>query len=383
MRSSPPHPEFIDDRGAAVVLGRELGRGGEGCVYDLVSNDNAVAKIYHNPLPPERADKIRAMTRIQNDRLEKLTAWPLKLLLRRSGEPIGLVMPKVLGHKDIHHLYSPKSRRAEFPAADWRFLVRVATNSSRAFAVIHEANCVIGDVNHGGVLVASDARVRLIDCDSFQVSAHGRRFLCEVGVPTFTPPELQGRAFSGVIRTPDHDNFGLAVLIFQLLFMGRHPFAGRYSGAGDMPIEKAIEQCRFPYGARAASVQMKPPPGVPSLSIVSDAVATLLERAFAHGSITHGRPTAREWIVALEALEKALKQCSRVPAHWHHSKLPQCPWCAMEASNGLVLFPVLAANRAGMLFDLAAFWKEIDALPHPGDAPDFSVSLNARNGEAL
>ena len=41
---------------------------------------------------------------------------------------------------------------------------------------------------------------------------------------------------------PDlHDRFGLALVVFHLLFMGRHPFAGRYQHADDMPIEQAIE----------------------------------------------------------------------------------------------------------------------------------------------
>ncbi len=140
-------------------------------------------------------------------------------------------MPRVDGHKDIHTLYSPRSRKAEFPNADWRFLIRAAANTARAFAAIHETGCVIGDVNHGGVCVSDKATVRLIDCDSFQVTVGTRRFLCEVGVPTFTSPELQGKPFRGVVRSPNHDNFGLAVLVFHLLYMGRHPFAGGSSDA--------------------------------------------------------------------------------------------------------------------------------------------------------
>ena len=43
----------------------------------------------------------------------------------------------------------------------------------------------------------------------------------------------------------DHDRFGLAVLIFHLLMMGRHPFSGVYLDKGDMPLEKAIREGRF------------------------------------------------------------------------------------------------------------------------------------------
>src|SRR3712207_1872279 len=55
---------------------------------------------------------------------------------------------KVTGRTDIHNLYSPKSRRQQFLRADWRFLIRTSANIARAFAVVHETGCVIGDVNH-------------------------------------------------------------------------------------------------------------------------------------------------------------------------------------------------------------------------------------------
>jgi hypothetical protein len=65
------------------------------------------------------------------------------------------------------------------------------------------------------------------------------------------PPELQGKRLDQVTRTSNHDSFGMAVLVFNLLFMGRHPFAGKYLGRDDMPMDKAIAQFRFAYSARA------------------------------------------------------------------------------------------------------------------------------------
>jgi DNA-binding helix-hairpin-helix protein with protein kinase domain len=68
------------------------------------------------------------------------------------------------------------------------------------------------------------ATAALIDCDSFQITDGAHVFRCPVEVPEFTPPELQGSAFDSQTRTAQHDAFGLAVLIFYLLFLGRHPF---------------------------------------------------------------------------------------------------------------------------------------------------------------
>lgn len=372
-----PLPAVRDSKGA-VGLGKLLGKGGEGAVYEIAGSPDRVAKVYHNPASPERAAKIEAMVALKNDRLLSLAAWPLDLLRSPQGQPMGLVMPKVDGHKDIHTLYSPRSRKVEFPNADWRFLIRAAANTARAFAAIHETGGVIGDVNHGGVRVSDKATVRLIDCDSFQVVAGGRKFLCEVGVPTFTPPELQGKSFRGVVRSPNHDNFGLAVLIFHLLYMGRHPFAGRFLGRGDMSIEQAIGEFRFAYGANRTSVQMEPPPNVPPIAIASQPVTLLIERAFSREGMRESvRPAAREWIVALEGLEKQLKACHINPSHHYLNGLDRCPWCHLEAATGAVLFNIYI-HRGPQVSgsDVASLWVRITAVTSPGPAPALTT-LNA------
>ncbi|WP_210252816.1 hypothetical protein, partial [Methylosinus sp. Ce-a6] len=228
----------------------------------------------------------------------------------------------------------------------------------------------LGDVNHGGVCVSDRATVRLIDCDSFQVTIGARRFLCEMGVPTFTPPELQGRPFRGVVRTPNHDNFGLAILIFHLLFMGRHPFAGRFLGQGDMSIEKAIAEFRFAYGAARGAFQMEPPPNTPSMGIASHDVASLLERAFSPNGTREGaRPEAKEWISSLDALERQLKTCHVNPSHIYADGLDHCPWCRLEAATGAVLFSFVVRSAPSMGVDMGAVWTRIAAVARPGSAP--------------
>ena len=330
-----------------------------------------VAKIHHHP-KPELGPKVAAMMPLKSDKLLTLAAWPLDVAFSTKGDCVGLILPRVSGHKDIHNLYSPRSRKTEFPSADWRFLVRAAANTARAFAAIHDVGCVIGDVNHGGVLVSDKATVRLIDCESFQFASGGKNYLCEVGVPTFTPPELQGKPFRGVVRTPNHDNFGLAILIFHLLYMGRHPFAGRFLGRGDMSLEQAITEFRFAYGAQRAAFQMEAPPNVPALSIASQSVAQLFERAMAPTSTQPGaRPTSREWISALETLEKQIKPCHVNPSHHYFNGLDHCPWCHLEAATGAILFNfIIKTGPHVAVGDVAAVWAKVIAIPSPGTAPN-------------
>jgi DNA-binding helix-hairpin-helix protein with protein kinase domain len=196
-----------------------------------------VAKVYHEPPPPEKAEKLVILSRLGNERLFNLSAWPVSTLRNApDGEVAGFVMKKVREAEEVHTLHSPKSRLRKFPGASWAFLIYVAANIARAVATIHEHGLVIGDVNPKNILVTRKATVYLLDVDSFQVRFDGKTYRCEGGFPEYTPPELQGVALRNIDRAQEHDGFGLAVAIFQLLFMGRHPFSGRYLGAGEMRV---------------------------------------------------------------------------------------------------------------------------------------------------
>jgi len=361
-------PKIYDSHGRLLPFGRRIGRGGEGEVYELANDPKLAAKVYHQPIPPERAEKIRKMVGLKTEPLTQVAAWPVETCHRRPGAEVsGLVMPKVSGYQEIHNLYSPKSRLNSFPSANWQFLLRSAANLARAFAVVHEHGHLVGDVNHGNVLVSNQATVRLIDCDSFQVQANGRQYLCEVGVSTHVPPELQGGSLR-VLRTESHDGFGLAVVIFQILFMGRHPYSGHYLGPGDMPIEKAIREHRFAYGATASSRQMRQPPNTLSLAAVSQSVAALFERTFSPQAAQGGvRPRASDWVAALEAVRTT--KCSRNSAHLYLAGLAACPWCDLEVRSGTIFFYCVSVQTPGTVFDLTAVWARISATPVPGALP--------------
>jgi DNA-binding helix-hairpin-helix protein with protein kinase domain len=366
-------PALFDLAGRPLHLGSELGSGGEGAVHELRDRSDVVVKLYHKPPDPEKSAKIAIMAKFGNERLLKLAAWPTEPIRIGSGTGpfVGFIMPKITGHRQAFSLYSPKLRLQEFPTASWQFLIRSAANAARAFTVVHESGHVIGDVNHGNLFIGGKATVRLIDCDSYQITINGSRWFCEVGTPTHQPPELQNlRTYKGLVRTPNHDNFGLSVIIFQMLFMARHPFSGRFLGAGEMPMERAISEYRFAYGSNAAAMQMQPPPASVGLNGVTRDVALLFERAFSRqGSQPLGRPRADEWVTALQDLEQHLKKCAVNPAHQFVDTLSKCPWCEIEAATGVPLFQVAIVRSAQTGFTIAAFWAKVISVPNPGPAP--------------
>ncbi len=337
--------------GRPVRLAERLGRGGEGEVFALAEAPETAVKLYAPEAAARRADKIAAMVAARFAGAAPFVAFPRALVHDGRGRFAGFSMARVTAAEPLHEVYAPGPRKERFPDADYRFLVRVALNVARAVAATHATGCVIGDVNHSGFLIGPDGRVTLIDADSFAFAADGVRHPCHVGVPEYTAPELSGRSLAGVDRTVDHDAFALAVVLFQLLFMGRHPFAG-VSSAGHVTVPEAIAAHRFPYD-RTRETGLSPPPGAPRLQDVPAPLAALFEAAFAPDAAGH-RPAASAWVAALEDLEARLRPCAESLRHHFADGAPGCPWCRLEAASGTPLFllPDAVLGRALGLPDL-------------------------------
>jgi DNA-binding helix-hairpin-helix protein with protein kinase domain len=198
-------------------------------------------------------------------------------------------------------------------------------------------------------------------------------------------PLLATRVPAGLGRTAPASNgrltllLGLAVLIFQLLFLGRHPFFGRFSGHGEMPPERAIRELRFAYGRNAGQFQMKPPPFSLPLSFLPSGLAESFERAFSAGG---QRPTADDWRVGIQSLLGSLGSCSRDTSHRFPASQSKCPWCELEANGGPAFFVAIQlANgsvfvaRAADLDDLVALLSRLPAFDRgePQASPSMAI----------
>jgi len=359
-----------DGRGAPIDLGSEFGGGGEGVVHAIVGRDDSVAKVYRAPLTDDRVRKLNRMVAGANPKILGIAAWPIDLLFDpNSGDPVGFLMRRVVGFQEIHQLYSPVQRKRLFPNADWRHLIRAARNCAAAFDTLHQEGIVVGDVNQGNLLVNESAEIRLIDCDSFQVTSAGQVHLCRVGVPHFQPPEFQsgGLDWTTVARTADHDNFGLAVLIFHLLLLGRHPFAGRYSGQEDLLIEEAIGKRLFAYGRSAVRNGMSPPPHTVPRDALSGEVMDAFESAFVTGGINgQNRPTSAQWVTLLDQLERRLTRCADGSSHYFVPRSAGCPWCELNLNGAPDFFEGTGSIGDGArTFDTARFWSEVEQVSRP------------------
>lgn len=335
-----------------VTLGRELYRGGEGAIHEVVGQAGLVAKVFL-PAPREGYDAKLAWMHAHppsvsgNANGHASIAWPIDLLSGKRGEFIGYLMPYIQGAVPMLCVFNPGRRAKVLPSFNWKYLHRTARNLAASLAALHERDYVVGDLNESNILVMPTALITMIDTDSFQVKEHRQSqivfYPCPVGKPEYTAPELQGKSFQGELRQSYHDCFALAVLVFQLLMGGSHPFRGRWLGSGEPPpLEEKIRQGWFPYLAEAGG-KVAPPRHVLSLDSLHPDMRDLMVRCFVEGQ--HNplrRPSAHEWVEALGRAEHDLVECRN--GHFFARHSGECPWCVLERNS--VRAPRHSARRS-------------------------------------
>lgn len=291
--------------GECVTPGRELGKGGEGAVYDIEEFADSVAKIYYTLLLALKQDKLAFMAATADAQLLNYVAWPQATLYGgRGGKVIGFMMLKVFGKELIYMIYSLAHCCQSYFYCAWDFLLYVARNIALFFATVYEHGHVVGDVNQNSFMVGCDSKVVLIDSDFFQINANGTLHLCEVGVLHFTLLELQTLLlFVGFERTANYDNFGFALLIFYVLFGGRHFYFGvpLIFDAGNA-LETDIAYFCYAYALDNQRRGLKPPLRLILLLMLLGDVEAMFQQAFTESGVATGRLTAKAWVAALDFL---------------------------------------------------------------------------------
>jgi len=319
----------------SYTASRELGKGGEGQVYELTNNYSQVLKIYNEALSTEKIEKLRTMVAMGNAQTLNYAAWPVDIV-RDNGNVVGFVMKKLDNYMPLHMLFSPMDRKKNFPDKGYNFLVHVARNLATAFYALHSQGLVIGDVNEGNILVNNQGMVAFIDCDSFQIKNSSNYFFCEVGVPRYTPPELLSKSsFNNVIRSINTDSFSMAVLIFQLLFLGRHPFAGRNISNEDIDEETAIKKYLFAYSVNKTDKKLQPPNDSFAINNLSQQLVSLFHSSFENEI---ARPEPEQWMKALDEFSKEMTTCEKHKIHVYPSTFVSCPWCDFKDRRNIYYF---------------------------------------------
>ena len=351
---------LVDASAKRYDLERVIASGGEGSIYTLKDKPGFVVKRYHaaaqpKPSTSKQLNELQAKIAYQLEHVPRLEAepahpywtWPTEQLFTEEGDFVAYLMPKIEGIKGEEFI--------QFSSGfDWRQRVQAALKLVRLVQATHEAGYIIGDLNPRNLFFSvheassqDDSELilpTLTDTDSFQINdltTGDILFKCTVQNPEYSAPELiNAYTFD---RSVEQDYFTLAIVLFQILSLGVHPFSGTVKSRVHQEIKDNISKNRNVL----TSKDLTPPKGMIDLDIFPDEVLRLFDRTFRLGhTVTKSRARTDEWESVLETLlAKGLTQCQRQAQHYYSSHHMNCPWCAYEQRVAASPFHPALRNR--------------------------------------
>jgi DNA-binding helix-hairpin-helix protein with protein kinase domain len=324
----------------ALKLSERLGGGANGDIYRASGKDTGLAcKVYKQAQDQRQDDKVTKMissppseriATLDGQRIVQL-AWPEARVVDGNGRFVGFLMPEIVQaeSKSLSWLLRRKLRQVHGLPQSMGFRVNVAHNLALLIASIHRAGYCMLDLKPDNVsFFKRSGLVCLVDCDGFVPADPKLPGVGAGATPGYILPEAPTRKnakgeteFDVLAVRQQQDEFALAVMIFELLNEGIHPFEGQLLGQSGEAAEPQdrIAADKYCYGL-IPRADAPPSPHSYIHGRLEDSTRKLFDQAFG----TRQRPTASEWKAHLAGLigsnPPILRQCGKDPRHFHFSK---------------------------------------------------------------
>ena len=335
-------PEMRATQTGAIFAETLLGEGHEGTVWTVKDHQYLAVKVFHGGLMPARtkAKLLVMMSQAPTTRCRAYRiAWPLELTSEKGKRTsTGYLMPRLdqEQHREIGAYFNRMRRDRRIAQRGKGYsmihMLTIARNLAQLADTLHERRIIIGDLSSRNVRANDHGQVALIDVDSMQVTdTDGQVYRCTVGTPEYCAPERQGMIFDKIDKTTADDEFALAVMIYQLIFQGRHPFAGiptlNQTEPESASIQERIRKGQLIHDDAESGYQPTRPD-----SIIW--AATPFKRQFRAGlARTPPRYTAKQWMQDIDRTAERLKQCPANPGHQYFGNRA-CTWCRYQKATG-------------------------------------------------
>lgn len=327
----------------------KIGEGATATIYKIfLDNRNWAAKIYK---PGRRLvkEKLKAMLAAPPGNLSVMLdgklftqyTWVSYLATNHNDEIVGFIMPYIDSAETqaLDTYFDPVLiKRLSHPSQSaLSFRIKIARNLCDLVANLHAHGHHFIDIKPQNIHVyRTNHRVVLMDCDGYSIRnthPHPSRFPADLVTTDYIAPEVIANNLPLTILNESQDRYGLAVILFQLLNRGTHPYQGIIS---NRIIKASTNDERaalglYPHGLSPhASVKPRPQ----SLhDLFLPETRQLFDQAFTRSE----RPTARQWQEHFDQIlnKPLLVRCPSYPNNVGHIhfKGQDCIGCKIDRTS--------------------------------------------------
>lgn len=326
----------------SLILGKLVKSGGAGSVYLLPGAPAQVAKLYHPHL--DRAAnrrKLEAMLeltpelpdQLENGKRYVQIAWPQAAVFDGQGGFAGFVMPllDMAQTAELEQIMQERQARAAGLPTGLGPKLTLAANLAAVIDALHQQQHYVVDLKPVNLRFYRDSLyIAMLDCDGFSIQGHAERFPAEQFTADYLAPEFQRKGMPAGTEMAQ-DRFALAVVIFQLLNFGIHPYSGRTASAqAPTDIPGRIRDGYYAYGVKRHKSMA--PNATSGHALMPPELRAMFDRAFSP-SQKAVRPSAADWALLLRGYAQRsggkLVVCAANAEHQHFAALG-CAACARE-----------------------------------------------------
>lgn len=302
-------------------IGKRIGKGGMGSVHEFtpVPQTPMLAKLFSPDMlarikgDPKIAMRLAALAAHRDDIANALgfATWPRRMLFTKqrprdkreiADTIVGFTMVRLQNTISLNQLLMDPDRRIRLTPHDTAHIaITLADQIGRMHK--HKWGFVFGDFSPNNVHVGVTFKsVSFIDTDSFQFDFDASKYSFTLGgiTPGYKSPGVDQQLKQTGRVTPAHDDFVLAIHLFQLFMvdrqMPRHPFQTL-----DTPLDVMISKRAFPFDNPSAYPVPRP---------CLDAYASVpppIRAAFSRSFTTPATVSAEEWSLLLSEYRRSLR----------------------------------------------------------------------------
>lgn len=332
--------KVVDVTGERHDLIREIGRGGQGVVYQVAGGKYAI-KLFED----RSENEIR---RLENQLKEvkrlDLKGLPIARPIRVLRPPyIGYLMEFFSGMESLKSLVYPKKvpsiKSWYLQTGGLRRRLSLLLRIGDVLSEVHGKGLVYPDISPNNIFISTSLdsdEIGLIDADNIHYlsSPYAENIIY---TPGYGAPELVAHN-SGVNSLTDSYAFG--VLVFHTLTL-INPFSGDLVEEGEPELEESAMRGEIPWIEHSLDKSNTTQRGIPRVWVISQGLMKLSYRTFEYflndplGNVEklsefppaqRGRPGLMEWTEKLCQAANSILDCPDCGFSYYFNQ-KRCPWC--------------------------------------------------------